>query len=98
MEYTLLLTTLWASILSFVEVVAVYLISCTLRHFSVLADLFFPLSSLPLYLLHIFVVYLAKLWVTPMFRLVVFVIYSPAELRGRICFSVKSGDFLFFVL
>lgn len=67
---------------SLVGLVSVHTISCALGHFSVPAVLFFPpafSSSLPL---HIFVVYLAKLWVTPMFHLVVFVIYSPAELRG----------------
>lgn len=81
LEYTLL-TTLWASILSFVEAVSVNMISCFLRHFGVVADLFFPLSSFPLYPLHIFVVYLAKLWVTPMFHLVVFVIYSLSSEEG----------------
>lgn len=42
LDYTLLLTTLWASIVSFVEVVSVHMISCALGHFNVLADLFFP--------------------------------------------------------
>lgn len=86
LECILLLTTLWASILSFVGLVSVHMISCALGHFSVPAVFFPPAfsSSLPL---HIFVVYLAKLWVTPMFHLVVFVIYSPVELRGGFVFQ-----------